>query len=185
MSLGHANVTRRGYDYVGPGWIRDRAAGAPAGTIVRSAADVLGWIERNGQDRDRSGCVTATFIVDEEGDLRLADRRSEHVACAGGGRVLAAGEVTFSIPPGGAGVEVEGVTNHSTGYCPEPESWAMVAAAFGVAGLRSPGGYTSELVFRRCPACRSINVVKDHAFDCAVCGSELPTGWNLAHDSPP
>ena len=36
-----------------------------------------------------------TFVVGLDGELRLAPRRSEHVDCAAGQQVLAAGEVLF------------------------------------------------------------------------------------------
>jgi len=42
-----------------------------------------------------------TFVVDVDGVLRLAARRSEHVACAASGDVLSAGEITFWRGPGG------------------------------------------------------------------------------------
>jgi hypothetical protein len=45
-----------------------------------------------------------TFVVDIDGRLRLAPRRSEHVALAGGQPVLAAGEMTFA--PAGSGWRV-------------------------------------------------------------------------------
>jgi hypothetical protein len=69
----------------------------------------------------------ATFVIDLNGDLLVADRRSEHVACAGGGPVLSAGEMFFLVEEDR--VEVTDVSNQSTGYCPEPSSWPGVAAA--------------------------------------------------------
>ncbi|MCX4508156.1 hypothetical protein ACIA8M_37085 [Streptomyces anulatus] len=36
-----------------------------------------------------------TFVVGTDGALRLAPRRSEHVACDGGDMVLGAGEISF------------------------------------------------------------------------------------------
>ena len=38
---------------------------------------------------------TYTFVVDEFATLRIADRSSEHIACAGFRPVMAAGELTF------------------------------------------------------------------------------------------
>src|SRR5688572_23433490 len=104
----------RRYTYVGPAEIQRAVADNPAGTVVRSVADlVLG--------------EPVTYVVGVDGLLRIAHRRSEHVACAGGGDVLAAGELTATR----AGV-VE-VSNQSTGYCPEPESWPAVARALEAA----------------------------------------------------
>jgi hypothetical protein len=172
----------RAYRYVGPKEIANRARAFPPGTIVGSPGDILVWVQHSGAARDRSGRVTATTVVDATGRLRLSDRHSEHVACAGGGPVLAAGEITFSIR--GGFVSVAEITNQSTGYCPEPESWPAVATALEAVGVSAPDGYTAEFLFRRCPLCGQINVVKEMAFGCAVCDSELPAYWNLDGPTP-
>jgi hypothetical protein len=36
-------------------------------------------------------------VIDAKGNLLLAERCSEHVACAGGGPVLSAGEIFFRV----------------------------------------------------------------------------------------
>lgn len=167
-------VMPRLYPYVGPKEIADRASSSAPGTVVTSAAALAAWAQAAGPSNGR---ITATFVVDAESRLRLADRHSEHVACAGGARVLAAGEVTLCLHTGR--VAVEEISNQSTGYCPEPESWSAVAAALAAAGVEAPEGYTTELLFRRCPGCGQINVVKDRVLECAVCGSDLPSAWNL------
>src|SRR5262249_13066838 len=118
---------------------------------------------------------TATFVIDPDGSLLIADRRSEHVACAGGGPVRSAGEITFVI---GAGVEVVEVSNQSLGYCPLPESWPAVADAISRAGLAPPEGFALACDFRRCVACGSLNVVKGGEYECAVCAAELPAEYN-------
>jgi hypothetical protein len=168
---------RRSYPYIGPDRIAARAAGLPPGVPVGSARDVLDWMGRADRESDRSGRVTATFVIDEGGRLRLANRRSEHVACSGGGRVLAAGEMTFSAGPGG--IRVESVTNQSTGYCPEPESWPAVARALEAAGIEPPAGYAPGFEFRRCERCSAINLIKDQLYECSICGADLPALWNL------
>ncbi len=155
------------YAYVGPERIRAAAVGAPAGEAIRSAADLARWLGAQGGD------TAATFVIDRDGHLRIADRRSEHVACAGGDAVQSAGEIFFD---GGAAVEV---TNLSTGYCPEPSSWPAVARALDRAGIDHPGGFTVELEFRRCPACGERNLIKDGVLVCAICDAELPAGWNF------
>jgi hypothetical protein len=121
----------------------------------------------------------ATFVIDCQGDLLLPDRRSEHVACAGGGPVLSAGEMFLLVR--GDGVEVVEISNQSTGYCPEPESWPAVVSALDRIGVAHPGRFTAEIVFRRCEACGERNVVRDGWFVCGVCGAELPAEWNFQH----
>lgn len=60
----------------------------------------------------------ATFVIDLNGNLCLAERRSVHVCCAGGHDVPSASEVTFGISD--KNLAVEWITNQSTGYCLEP-----------------------------------------------------------------
>ncbi|WP_229830298.1 hypothetical protein [Actinoplanes ianthinogenes] len=110
------------------------------------------------------------------GILLLAPRNSEHVACAGGAPVLAAGEISFRHDDGW---HVDQVTNQSTGYCPEPSCWPAVAAALDAAGIRHDDAFTAEFTFRRCPACAAVNLVKEDVFLCDLCGADLPPGWNV------
>ena len=165
------------YHYVGPCDIRERAANAPAGFPLYSPRGVEEWVRLTGQRPDQHGLFAATFVVDQQGVLRVADRRSEHVACAGGGPVYSAGELFIRLTA--SGVEVVEASNHSTGYCPEPESWPPVATAFNRAGVRRPGRFTQQVVFRRCPACGERNVVKDDWYVCGLCGADLPADWNF------
>ena len=163
----------RPYEYVGPEDIRRRALTAPAGVRIESALDLETWARQTGQRPNQEGLIAATFVVDEQGNLCVADRGSEHIACSGGRPVLSAGELFFR-----AGEVVE-VSNQSTGFCPEPESWPAVAAALERAGLRHPGSFTREVVFRRCPACGQRNLVKESWYVCGVCGKDLPAAWNF------
>jgi hypothetical protein len=162
------------YAYVGPDSIRARLNGKPAGTRIHSATDLLDWIRRSERDGDY---IVATFVIDSTGDLLLAERRSEHVACAGGDAVLSAGEMFFCLE--GSAVGVAEVSNQSTGYCPEPESWRVVAAALERIGVPPPSGFTRAIVFRRCEKCEERSIVKDGWFVCGVCGAELPETWNF------
>jgi hypothetical protein len=155
----------RRYRYVGPEEIRAR--GGAVGTPIRERADL---------DPFATG-APLTFVIDTAGVLRVADRRSEHVACAGGGDVMSAGELTAERSR--SGCIVVAVSNQSTGYCPERESWPSVAAALDAAGIPHPGCFTFEAVFRRCPSCGERNLVKDDWFECAMCGSALPEEWNF------
>jgi hypothetical protein len=170
-------MTNRLYRYVGPETRHRRAVGLPAGVVVDTPEALTTWVEQTGQTPDAEGRIAATFVVDADGRLRLADRRSEHVACAAGGDVRAAGEMFFTRNRGGW--RVAEVSNHSTGYCPEPECWPAVAAALDLVPLPHPGRFTTEVVFRRCPTCGERNVVRDDWFVCAVCGTDLPTVWNF------
>jgi hypothetical protein len=164
------------YHYIGPKRIAERVGLSLSGTPIRSARDVLSWAKASGQQPDANGHVIATFVVDASGTLTVADRRSEHVLCAGGVPVRSAGEVTFAIQADR--VAVVAVSNQSTGYCPEPESWPAVAQALSAAGLPAPTGFTFACVFRLCPSCGNKSLIKDGVFECGVCGQELPALYN-------
>ncbi|MEV4137321.1 hypothetical protein AB0J72_34745 [Dactylosporangium sp. NPDC049742] len=154
----------RRYEYVGPAELRDLPPVAVA--VIRSRDDLAAWLAA----RPRGELAEPfTFVVDLGGTLRLAPRRSEHIACAGGEPVLAAGEMGFA-----ADWRVDRVSNQSTGYCPDPACWPAVAAALDAAGTPHPGGFTDTVVFRRCTACGQRNIVHDGDFACAVCGAPLP-----------
>jgi hypothetical protein len=165
------------YRYVGPEAIRQRAAGSPSGLRPASPEEVIEWLRTTAHRPEAVGLIGVTFTVDGHGRLALAERRSEHVACAAGGPVLSAGELFLRIA--GAGVEVVEASNQSTGFCPEPESWPAVAAALDALGIAGPEGFTRPIVFRRCAGCGQRNIVKDGWFVCGVCGAELPAAWNF------
>jgi hypothetical protein len=167
------------YRYVGSKRIAARVGSEPTGVPIRSPGDVTNWIAATGQ-HGFGGCVVVTFIVDEQGTLLIADRRSEHVACAGGRPVRSAGEITFALNP----PAVVAVGNQSTGYCPEPESWPAVVEALSRAGMPVPDGFILSCEFRRCVGCESLNLVKSGVFECGVCGAELPAGYNVQDVEP-
>src|SRR5215467_7378741 len=83
------------YRYVGPKHIAQRVQPAHSGVPIRSPEDVRAWIHSSRQESS-DGRVIATFIVDAAGTLFVADRRSEHVACAAGQPVRSAGEMPSS-----------------------------------------------------------------------------------------
>ncbi|MFD7788944.1 hypothetical protein ACFV4Q_38585 [Streptomyces nojiriensis] len=162
------------YRYVGPAEPRALVRPGGEGRGIRSAAEFEDWA---------SGPAAAelsepvTFVVDRAGVLRLAPRRSEHVVCAGGDRVLSAGEIAFGREAGRW--VVRAVSNQSTGYCPDGGSWPAVAQALDAAGIGHPSGFTHEVVFRRCPACAQLNIVRDGYFVCVFCDASLPPAWNV------
>lgn len=166
------------YDYVGPKDIADAVAKVAPGFPVLSSAGLMQWLADDQQQADINGQVIATFIVDENGTLCIADRCSEHVACAGGRPVQSAGEMTFQVDKDQA--RVHAVTNQSTGYCPEPGSWPRVANAIRKAGLVAPAGFHVNFLFRKCTDCHALNVIKEGVFVCAMCDADLPADWNLA-----
>jgi hypothetical protein len=158
----------RRYRYVGPETIRAEQANAPGGTPISAAAELAEFLVQHPED---GGWMT--YVIDEGGALLVAPRRSEHVACASGQAVLAAGELH------GSGGEIDQASNLSTGYCPEPECWSALAAALDRAGIARPDAFTFAAEFRRCSQCGERNLLKDGYPDCAVCGATLPAEWNF------
>src|SRR5262249_4488508 len=145
---------------------------SPPGQRIASIRDLEDWFSRTRQTLNREGIIAVTFVVNEQGTLLVADRSSEHISCSGGRPVLSAGEMSFGVSA--SGLEVVDVSNQSTGFCPEAESWPAVAAALDRIGVPHPGRFTQEVVFRRCPACGQRNIVKDGWFVCGVCTADLP-----------
>jgi hypothetical protein len=170
----------RRYHYVGPAEIRQNARREAHCLHMTCEHDLVAWTAGFLPKGKTRGDVTATFIIDPAGQLWVADRRSEHVACADGGDVLAAGEITFER--NGDGVEVVEVTNQSTGYCPEPKCWEVVAKVLDQAGLRRPPTFTVAFEFRRCDQCGEANLIKEDVYECAVCGAPLSLAWNFGDD---
>ncbi|NJK32255.1 MAG: hypothetical protein HC927_07515 [Deltaproteobacteria bacterium] len=158
----------RVYHYVGPPEIREQSRELEPGVEIRDSPSFVAFVGSQSES-------IFTFTIDERERLRLAPRRSEHVACAGGLSVLAAGELGVS-----ESLTITHLTNQSTGYCPEPESWAAVRRSLERIGLAAPSHWTREYIFRRCPACGERNLVKDGWFVCDLCDAELPGQWNFS-----
>lgn len=161
------------FEYVGPEEVRAQARHSPPGAPIVSHEAMVNWLRQTGKDVSSEG-GWATYIVDLRGYLVLAPRRTEHVACAQGTAVLAAGEIRFTTWG-----EVVEVTNNSTGYCPAEDSWESVQLAIAQAELPHPPGFTYIAQFRRCPTCGERNLVKDDWYHCALCEAELPLEWNF------
>jgi hypothetical protein len=166
------------YAYVGPPEILANSAPSLSRRLIKNARDVADWVHDTKQTVSRENEITATFIVSTDGRLWVADRHSEHVACAAGLQVLAAGEMTFRNSA--EQVEVVAVSNQSTGFCPEPESWFQVAHVLDAAKLLHPNGFTNVFEFRRCDSCGTTNIVKDGWFWCEACDARLSPRWNYA-----
>ncbi|MFE6501690.1 hypothetical protein [Kitasatospora sp. NPDC057738] len=169
----------RAYRYVGPPelWAAGDGTGGGGGgggQLVRTEGEFAAWVEGRSAEELAE---PFTFVVDLGGALRLTPRRSKHVDCAGGKLVLSAGEIGFRRSPDGW--EVETVSNHSTGYCPDTTSWPAVAAALARLRLPHPDAFTHAVVFRRCPRCARCNLVREEHYACVFCDADLPEHWNV------
>ena len=170
-------MPHRCYKYVGQNEIKVDALRESRRFRIQSIPELASCIQAlslNGRSNDP---VVCTFTVDTRDELWLADRRSEHVACAGGEDVLAAGEITFYRV--GDRFEVIEVTNQSTGYCPQPSSWPVVAGVLDRMKIQCPLEFTTGFEFRRCEQCASINLIKEGLYSCDVCGEKLSLSWNF------
>lgn len=168
------NARGRSYRYVGPVELEAAVRPGSGGRRIGSAADFGSWVAEQSAEELAE---PFTYVVGTDGVLRLAPRRSEHVACAGAAPVLGAGEMTFASAEGRW--TVSDVSNHSTGYCPDVSSWSEVARALDDVELERPSGFTHEVVFRRCPDCREHNIVREEDYVCVFCGGDLPGAWNV------
>ena len=166
---------KREYHYVGPSEYRDSAKSQSPGTTIATLDDLRAWIASAQTDRAQDGTSLATFAINLDGELLLAPRRSEHVVCASGGPVLSAGEIGFDDE-----LAVTEISNQSTGFCPESESWLTVAHALDRTGIPHPERFTTEVLFRLCPGCGERNIVKDEWYYCTMCNAELPQDWNFS-----
>jgi hypothetical protein len=166
------------YHYVGSEEIKSSVANFQTGTVIRSISDLKSWINNiYNKEISSSNLIVATFVIDRYGNLRLAERHSEHIACAGGQPVLSAGEIFISWNKNC--FEVSDITNQSTGYCPEVESWKYVEIVLNRIGIDRPSHFTAKFTFRHCSSCSQINIVKNSLFICLVCNSPLSDRWNF------
>jgi hypothetical protein len=75
MALGAtAVVFMKLYRYIGPKSIAERVRSVPVGTTIASVQDVIAWMKATGQHAEKGGSLIVTYIVDEFGVLRIADR---------------------------------------------------------------------------------------------------------------
>lgn len=159
------------FQYVGPAHHLTSVVRADHGHPVTSLPDLTRAL-----DLVQGGW--ATYTVSLDGVLHLAPRRQEHVGCAGGRPVLAAGEMQFE------GQELIYVSNQSTGYCPHPECWPAVAAALDRAGIDyTQRDFDGRFEFRRCVRCGERAILKPEWEDCPSCGTALPEDWKFADEA--
>jgi hypothetical protein len=160
------------YQYIGPEEILKQVNPEGIGKLIQAENDIRDWITATNQIPDVNDEITATFVIDLNENLRINDRRSEHVVCANGKNVLSAGEITFEIDKNK--IRISQITNQSTGYCPSPKSWNNVENALRKTKVEFPDFWTTEFIFRICSKCNNINVIKDNFFVCMVCETHLP-----------
>jgi hypothetical protein len=126
-------VTVESFEYVGPRELAPDNTG-PSGQEIRSLDDLLSFIDSRLDELNEP----FTFVVDRDGNLLLAPRRSEHVRAAGGLSVLAAGEIAFD-----AAGRVTYSSNQSIGYRPHEASWQALAEALRAIGVEVPDASTT------------------------------------------
>jgi hypothetical protein len=167
----------RTYQYIGPPELMQILREEFRGHAIYSRSDFSAWrVSRTQSELEEPH----TFTIDTDITLRLAPRQIEHVVCAGGNVVLSAGEISFSqegYAPGAWGVRE--ISNQSTGYCPDVDSWQAVALALDKARVPHPRGFTHPFIFRWCTSCEHRNIVKESHFFCAICDAPLPSEWNF------
>lgn len=168
--------TSRLYAYVGPTEIKSRVKPEFEGRAILQIDDIALWIKETQQELIHDSII-CTFIIDENRILKINDRHSEHVACSGGKAVLSAGEITFAKEKGGFCVSE--ISNQSTGFCPEPDSWCNIMDALDKIGILYPEYFTTAFDFRYCYNCNSINLIKNEVYECAICDNSLDLEWNF------
>jgi hypothetical protein len=60
-----------------------------------------------------------------------------------------------------------------------------VAAALDRAGIGRREGFTDPVVFRWCPSCRQVQIVREAYFVCVFCDGDLPEEWNADRAADP
>lgn len=166
----------KSYPYCGLAEIFEESQLKPVGTSVEDFKELDTFIQRHESDFLHDGGIF-TFVISREGVLKLAVRRSEHVACAGRQDVLSAGEIGFLREKGSWVVDT--ISNHSRGYCPEPESWPVVESVLSGLDIGFPDYWTTVFHFRQCEQCGQVSILKEYDPFCPFCEIELPSKWNI------
>lgn len=165
------------FQYVGTQELLDSLKDITPGFLIEKSDDILAWIKFENQIPEYD-LYWATYTIGEKGDMRLGDRRTEHVACSGRKPVLGAGEIAFEIDE--TTIEVIEISNLSTGFCPQASCWSAVRQALENLNVLTPDEFTHSFQFRRCTACGQRNTIKDNQFFCSNCDAALPAHWNFA-----
>ncbi len=165
------------YSYVGSQEIINSVDFNFTGYKISKCEDITNWIKKTSQELVNN-TVIATFIINGNHQLVISDRHSEHVLCAGGKKVVSAGEISFFFEDKQT-VLISEITNQSTGYCPKPESWEYVDKVLSKIEIDYPSHFTLSFDFRLCNYCKSINLIKEHIFECQVCDNKLDLEWNF------
>jgi hypothetical protein len=160
------------YHYIGAKEILKQVDITKIGKIISSQSDVKNWIIETNQTCNVNNEIIATFVIDLCENLRINDRRSEHIVCANGENILSAGEITFQIKHNQI-ISISQITNLSTGYCPSIKSWYFVEKALSKITIEFPPFFTTKFIFRICENCGDINLIKDSFFVCINCEKEL------------
>lgn len=100
------------------------------------------WLNRREVDQ-----CSVTYIVNQAEELWISDRQTEHVVCAQGKPVLAAGEIGFLL---NQTIEIEYVSNQSLGYCLPQNTWSVTQRVLDRLEIPHPGEFTLRCEFRRC-----------------------------------
>jgi len=167
---------KQSYFFVGSKELEARVEEKYEGKKINQIKDIYQWIKESNQ-RIENENIIATFIVNEQEELVISDRHSEHVMCAGGRNVLSAGEITFNFEK--KNIFVSEITNQSTGYCPKTTSWEIVNITLSKIGIEHPKYFTKAYEFRYCENCQTKNLIKEEIYQCAVCNSDLDFEWNI------
>jgi hypothetical protein len=160
------------YKYVGSQEILKQVSIEKTGKLILSQKDITNWIHDTNQKFNAESEIIATFTIDLHNQLRINDRRSEHVVCANGGAVLSAGEITFKKDKFGE-ISISQITNQSTGYCPSAKSWEFVQQALLKINIDFPDFFTTVFIFCICENCGNINIIKDNFYYCLNCENKL------------
>lgn len=145
---------------------------------VTAAEGLLRWALDAGYFPNGISSEIFTYTVLPGHRLFIADRHSEHVACARGAAVECAGEISFRRSKNG--LVIEEASNLSTGYCPESSAWGALDLALKAAGFPGVQGFTAAFEFRYCQQCLQTCVIKDEVYECPSCLQPLPAEWNFA-----